>query len=122
VRASIVQPNESPIITWSIKVTKRAYFRSRCFDTGTDLKNVAKIVADVSDPDSLHAMAKQCDVVLNCVGPYLLWGGEEVVRACVEEGTHHLDLSGEPQFLEMVQLKYNSRAEESGSYIIGACG
>jgi len=67
-------------------------------------------------------MARQAEVVLNCVGPYLLWGGEEVVRACVAEGTHHLDLSGEPQFLEVMQLKYNKEAEETGAYVIGACG
>ncbi|XP_021953720.1 saccharopine dehydrogenase-like oxidoreductase [Folsomia candida] len=90
--------------------------------SGKDLSNVDKIVADVADRESLRNMARQADVVLNCVGPYLLYGGDEVVQACIQEGTHHLDLSGEPQFLEKVQLKYNKDAEESGAYIIGCCG
>jgi len=35
--------------------------------------------------------------------------GEAVVEACVEAGTHHLDISGEPAFLEKVQLKYHQK-------------
>lgn len=35
--------------------------------------------------------------------------GESVVEACVEAGAHHLDISGEPAFLEKVQLKYHQK-------------
>jgi hypothetical protein len=35
--------------------------------------------------------------------------GEAVVEACVEAGAHHLDISGEPAFLEKVQLKYHQK-------------
>lgn len=45
-----------------------------------------------------------------------------MVQACVEEGTHHVDVSGEPQFLEKMQLKYHKMAEEKGIYIVGSCG
>lgn len=82
---------------------------------------MAKIQADVFNPPTVVAMAKQCQVVLNCVGPYTQWG-ETVVKACSEEGTHHLDLSGEPLFLGKMEQKYSSTAEDSGAYIIGACG
>ena len=51
-------------------------------------------------------MARQARVVLNCVGPYRFYG-ESVVEACVEAGCHHLDISGEPQYLEKMQLKYH---------------
>ncbi|KAM9860847.1 saccharopine dehydrogenase-like oxidoreductase [Aulostomus maculatus] len=84
--------------------------------TGVDI-----IVADVGEPDSLAAMCKQAVVVLNCVGPYRFYG-EPVVKACVENGAHHIDISGEPQFLEGMQLNYNSKAADSGVYIIGSCG
>ena len=33
--------------------------------------------------------------------------GEPVVEACVEGGAHHVDISGEPQYLEKMQLKYH---------------
>ena len=51
-------------------------------------------------------MAGQAKLVLNCVGPYRFYG-ESVVEACVEAGAHHLDISGEPQYLEKMQLKYH---------------
>ncbi|XP_060923763.1 saccharopine dehydrogenase-like oxidoreductase [Limanda limanda] len=79
------------------------------------------IVADVGEPDSLAAMCKQAVIVLNCVGPYRFYG-EPVVKACVENGAHHIDISGEPQFLEGMQLNYNSLAADKGVYIIGSCG
>ncbi|XP_031586758.1 saccharopine dehydrogenase-like oxidoreductase [Oreochromis aureus] len=79
------------------------------------------IVADVAEPDSLAAMCKQAVIVLNCVGPYRFYG-EPVVKACVENGAHHIDISGEPQFLEGMQLNYSSQAAEKGVYIIGSCG
>ncbi|XP_062302672.1 saccharopine dehydrogenase-like oxidoreductase [Osmerus eperlanus] len=79
------------------------------------------IVADVGEPDSLAAMCKQGVIVLNCVGPYRFWG-EPVVKACVENGAHHIDICGEPQFLESMQLNYNSQAGEKGVYVVGSCG
>jgi len=85
------------------------------------LENIPKIVADVSNSDSLQAMARQGKVVINCVGPYRFFG-EKVVKACVTEGTHHVDVSGEPQYLENMQLKYHKEAEDKGVYVVGACG
>ncbi|XP_041105553.1 saccharopine dehydrogenase-like oxidoreductase [Polyodon spathula] len=79
------------------------------------------IVADVGDPDSLASMSKQAAIVLNCVGPYRFFG-EPVVKACVENGAHCIDISGEPQFLEGMQLNYNSQAAKNGVYVIGSCG
>uniref|UniRef100_A0A8C5GNI9 Saccharopine dehydrogenase-like oxidoreductase n=1 Tax=Gouania willdenowi TaxID=441366 RepID=A0A8C5GNI9_GOUWI len=79
------------------------------------------LVADVGEPDSLAAMCKQAVIVLNCVGPYRFYG-EPVVKACVENGAHHIDICGEPQFLEGMQFKYNSQAADSGVYVIGSCG
>ncbi|CAG2109206.1 unnamed protein product, partial [Medioppia subpectinata] len=45
-----------------------------------------------------------------------------VVKACVETATNHLDISGEPQYMESMQLKYNKAAQEKGIYIASACG
>uniref|UniRef100_A0A3P8Y2I9 Saccharopine dehydrogenase-like oxidoreductase n=1 Tax=Esox lucius TaxID=8010 RepID=A0A3P8Y2I9_ESOLU len=79
------------------------------------------IVADVSDADSLAIMCQQGLVVLNCVGPYRFYG-EPVVKACIENGAHCIDICGEPQFLEGMQLEYHSKAMVSGVYVIGSCG
>ncbi|CAB1455350.1 unnamed protein product [Pleuronectes platessa] len=79
------------------------------------------IVADVSDEESMAAMCKQGVVVLNCVGPYRFYG-EPVVKACVENGAHYVDICGEPQFLERMQLEYHTKASDKGVYVIGSCG
>lgn len=83
--------------------------------------DIAVIICDSKDPESLLSMAKSTRLVLNCVGPYRFFG-ESVVKACVEAGTHHVDISGEPQYLEKIQLKYHSEAEEKGVYVVGSCG
>ena len=65
-----------------------------CCVSGEDLQDVPVIVADVSAQESLDKMCQKARLVLNCVGPYALYG-EPVVRACVENRTHHVDISGE---------------------------
>ncbi|XP_053681527.1 saccharopine dehydrogenase-like oxidoreductase [Sabethes cyaneus] len=86
-----------------------------------DLSETPIIIADVKDPESLKKMAEQCKIVVNCCGPYRFYG-EPVVKACIEAGTHHVDVSGEPQYMERMQLQYNKQAQEKGVYIVSACG
>ncbi|KAM9315924.1 saccharopine dehydrogenase-like oxidoreductase [Gastrophryne carolinensis] len=85
------------------------------------LKAIDILICDVGDAGSLAQMAKKASVVLDCVGPYRFYG-EPVVKACVENGAHFVDISGEPQFLESMYLKYNSQAAEKGVYVIGSSG
>ncbi|SPP80487.1 saccharopine dehydrogenase-like oxidoreductase [Drosophila guanche] len=87
----------------------------------TDLSQTPIIIADVNNETSLLEMAKRCRIVVNTAGPYRFFG-ENVVKACIEAGTHHVDVSGEPQYMESIQLKYNDRARERGVYVISACG
>lgn len=88
---------------------------------GKDLSTLPIIIADVGDAQSLLEMAKRAKVVVNCCGPYRFFG-ESVVKACVDAGTHHVDVSGEPQYMESMQLKYHEEAERKGIYIVSACG
>nr|XP_018917009.1 PREDICTED: saccharopine dehydrogenase-like oxidoreductase [Bemisia tabaci]XP_018917010.1 PREDICTED: saccharopine dehydrogenase-like oxidoreductase [Bemisia tabaci]XP_018917011.1 PREDICTED: saccharopine dehydrogenase-like oxidoreductase [Bemisia tabaci] len=89
--------------------------------TGVDLSTIPIVLADVKDEESLKEMAQKTKVVINCCGPYRFFG-EPVVKACVENGASHVDVSGEPQFMESMQLKYHKAAEENGVYIVSACG
>jgi hypothetical protein len=45
-----------------------------------------------------------------------------VVRACVEAGTHYVDVTGEPEFMERMVLKYDDEAKAKGVVIVSACG
>ncbi|XP_070491011.1 saccharopine dehydrogenase-like oxidoreductase [Chironomus tepperi] len=89
--------------------------------TNQDLSKIPIIIADVNDEKSLKEMTVQAKVVVNCCGPYRFFG-EQVVKACVETSTSHVDVSGEPQYMETMQLKYNDAAREKGIYIVSACG
>ncbi|XP_025105844.1 LOW QUALITY PROTEIN: saccharopine dehydrogenase-like oxidoreductase [Pomacea canaliculata] len=89
--------------------------------TGKKVEDKPIIIADVSSYQSLLDMSQQTKVVLNCVGPYR-FHGEQVVKACIEGGANCVDISGEPQFLEKVQLLYSAKAKEANVYVVGSCG
>lgn len=88
---------------------------------GKDLTSVPIVIADVDNLASLRSMAEKCRVLINCCGPYRFYG-EPVVNACVEAGTDHVDVTGEPQFMEKMQLEYDQKAQDKGIYVISACG
>ncbi|BHF72525.1 hypothetical protein SprV_0401559200 [Sparganum proliferum] len=85
------------------------------------VRRIPRVLASIENPESLLKMAKEARIVLNCVGPYALYG-EEVVTACLDGEAHHLDISGEPVFLESIQLNFNEKAKDKGVFVIGACG
>lgn len=87
----------------------------------TDLRAIPIIVADIEDDASLQKMCERAKVVVNCCGPYR-WYGEAVVKRCINAGTHHVDVSGEPQYMERMQLEYNDLARAKGVYVVSACG
>ena len=52
----------------------------------------------------------------NVLHPDRLWG-EQVIQACLEQGTHLLDLSGELHFNESMRNKYHQEAKQKGLMI-----
>lgn len=83
--------------------------------------DVGIIQADAKDPASLKQMAEQTQVVITTVGPYLNYG-EPLVKACVEAGTHYVDLTGEPEFVDGLIYDYHTQAQAKGVKIVNACG
>ncbi|MEU5365390.1 saccharopine dehydrogenase NADP-binding domain-containing protein [Streptomyces sp. NPDC005925] len=77
--------------------------------------------ADVSDPASLRRLAEQARVVATTVGPYVTYG-EELVAACADAGTDYLDLTGEPEFVDLMYVRHDARARETGARLVHACG
>ncbi|XP_077521226.1 saccharopine dehydrogenase-like oxidoreductase [Amblyomma americanum] len=85
------------------------------------LDGVPVIVADAADESSLLAMAQRTRLVLNTVGPYSFYG-RQVVQACVDSGTHHIDISAEPQFMKEIEADFDDVAREKGVLVLRACG
>jgi len=79
------------------------------------------IVADVGDPASLAEMASRTRVVLNLVGPYTLYG-EPVIEACIANGAHYVDLTGEMPFVRRMIDAFDDRAKAAGIKVIHTSG
>jgi short subunit dehydrogenase-like uncharacterized protein len=77
--------------------------------------------ADSEDPESLREMAASARVVITTVGPYVKYG-EPVVAACAETGTDYVDLTGEPEFVDLMYVRHHQRAVETGARIVHCCG
>jgi short subunit dehydrogenase-like uncharacterized protein len=79
------------------------------------------IVADAGDARALGAMAQRARVVITTVGPYGRYG-EPLVRACAQEGTDYVDLTGEPEFVDAMRERYHALAEKERAKIVNAAG
>ncbi len=77
--------------------------------------------ADTSDPASIKAVAESTKVVITTVGPYLQYG-EPLVAACAAAGTDYVDLTGEPEFVDLMYVAHHDTAVASGARIVHACG
>lgn len=89
---------------------------------GEEVKSkVGLIIANNSNNDTILEMCRQSHVILNCVGPYAYYG-EQIVEACIQMGAHHVDISGEPKYIQACQLKYHERAKAQGLHIVSTCG
>ena len=95
--------------------------RSRLAATEPTRAELPLIEADVTDPASLRALADATRLVISTVGPYVNHG-EPLVAACAAAGTDYTDLSGEPEFVDLVHVRHHRRAEETGARIVHACG
>ena len=77
--------------------------------------------ADISDESSIREVASSARVVITTVGPYINFG-EPLVAACAAAGTDYVDLTGEPEFVDLMWLRYGEAAQRSGARIVHSCG
>jgi short subunit dehydrogenase-like uncharacterized protein len=77
--------------------------------------------ADVADAGSIRRVAESARCVITTVGPYILHG-EPLVAACAAAGTDYVDLTGEPEFVDLMWLRYHEQAVASGARLVHCCG
>jgi len=124
--AQVLASPGAPNLTWAVAGRNEGKLK-KVLETAASMTGISSVrsiplvIADVADQNSIDNMCKNARLILNCVGPYRFYG-EQVVKACVEYGAHHIDISGEPYFLEKMQLDYHEEARKKGIYVIGACG
>ena len=116
--AEYLAANAPATTRWALAGRNRAKLEQLRARLGVD---VPLLEADVTDEQSIAAVAAATRVVITTVGPYINYG-EPLVKACAEHGTDYTDLTGEPEFVDRMYVRYNSAAEASGARIVHACG
>lgn len=111
-------------LKWAIagrNLKKLEGVRQRLAKLNESWSDLPLIEADSTDPESLRAMARRAKVVCSTVGPYAKYG-TPVVEACVSEGAHYCDLTGEtPWVREMIDAHHDA-AKTKGLRIVHCCG
>jgi saccharopine dehydrogenase (NAD+, L-glutamate forming) len=95
--------------------------RGRLAQANPACADLPLLTADAGDQSSLDEVAQGARVIITTVGPYTLYG-EPLVKACAEAGTAYVDLTGEPEFVDLMYVRHHARAAETGARIIHSCG
>lgn len=79
------------------------------------------LIADGQDLEALNALAEQTKVVLSTAGPFARYGSL-LVQACVEQGSHYTDITGENHWVRDMIDQHHEKAASKGVRIIPSCG
>jgi short subunit dehydrogenase-like uncharacterized protein len=75
---------------------------------------------DLSDPLKIEGALKDIAVVLHCAGPFL-YTSKPMVAACLQTGTHYLDLTGEIPVYEAIAAR-DAEAKARGVMLLPGAG
>jgi short subunit dehydrogenase-like uncharacterized protein len=106
-------------VRWAAAARDAAKLERVLADAGVTAPEAIR--ADVGDPASLRAMASRTRVVLDLVGPYTLYG-RPVIEACVGEGAHYADLTGEMPFVRATIDEFDASARAAGVKVVQVSG
>ena len=104
-----------------IAIAGRSAAKLEALKTRLGRPDLGVLIADVEDAASITALAQAARVVISTVGPYLHYG-EPLVAACAASGTDYVDLTGEPEFVDLMYLRYHKVAKASGARLVHSCG
>lgn len=122
--AEYLARNAGTNVRWALagrNVEKLNMVRARLGDINAACKNLDLLQADIADVDSIRAVAESSKVVITTVGPYINYG-EPLVAACAAAGSDYVDLTGEPEFVDLMWLRYHEQAQKTGARIVNSCG
>lgn len=111
-------------LRWAIAGRSRAKLdqvKARLVAQEPTAERVGTIVASVDDPQSLQRMAAATQVLITTVGPFIDYG-EPVVRACLDQRTDYIDITGEPNYVQLLLARYARAAAERGVRLVPSCG
>ncbi|WP_239125973.1 saccharopine dehydrogenase family protein [Catellatospora bangladeshensis] len=113
-----------PGLRWALAgrdSARLAAVRERLAALDPALSELPLLRADAGDAASLRGLAASARVVVSTVGPYVLHG-EPLVAACAAAGTDYVDLTGEPEFIDLMYVRHHAEAVRTGARLVHACG
>lgn len=111
----------SQAVNWAIAGRSTAKLEAVYRSLPAGGKKPRLILANAVDEESMREMARRAMVLVTTVGPYAEHG-EAVVRACVEESTHYVDITGEAFWVSEMRAKYQERAVAKGVCVVSFAG
>ena len=95
--------------------------RVRALCAERDLPVPEVLHADIADPGSLRAFVRRADVLVDLAGPYTRLA-PPVLAACVAEGTHYVDVTGESQLVHRTDRELHGAARAAGVALVHTAG
>ena len=108
-------------VSWALAGRSAGRLESVRKRAGAGAAGAGILVADAADANALDALAAQARVVLSTAGPFALYGSE-LVAACVRQGTHYVDITGETPWIRGLIDQHHTKAARDGTRIIPCCG
>ncbi|KAB5570557.1 Saccharopine dehydrogenase-domain-containing protein [Coniochaeta sp. 2T2.1] len=93
---------------------------AHCKTLNPDRRQPAIEVCNLDHGD-LDTLSKKTVVLISTVGPFGKFG-EFAFKACAENGTHYVDVTGEVPFVARMIKKYEATAKASGALMFPQCG
>lgn len=78
------------------------------------------VIFALDDIDTVATHLSKFPLVLNCAGPFSRTA-KQMVKACLQSGTHYLDITGEIEVFELVK-SYNQKAIEKNIIVMSGVG
>ncbi|KAH6888642.1 Saccharopine dehydrogenase-domain-containing protein [Thelonectria olida] len=121
--AEYITKNLPTDLKWAVAGRSQAKLQDvveECKKLDSDRTAPATEIASLNAED-LDALAKKTCVLLSTVGPYAKYG-EHAFKACAENGTHYVDVTGEVPWVKEMIKKYEKKAQETGAILIPQAG
>ena len=114
-----------PNLRWTVAGRREDALKRVCSDLDPSLPSLPEdqvLVGEAQDAAAAAKIAKSTRLVLAAAGPFTKHSAA-IRQACVEHGTHYVDITGEvvPYVRDSV-LHYHEAAEGSGAKIVHCCG
>jgi short subunit dehydrogenase-like uncharacterized protein len=119
--AEYLAKHADPGTRWALAGRSTAKLEDVRRRLGPEHAELPLVSAECDAPATMRALAESTRVLITTVGPYIKYG-EPVVAACASAGTSYVDLTGEPEFVDLMWLRHHSEAERTGARLIHSCG